>query len=130
MGSGSIGDTETQNALGYVFADCKSLKSVEIIGYSKPMSYEYMFDGCTALETFKVSGDWATGIFPAGYFRGCTALKSVFIPATVTLVKVGTFDGWTADQTIYVELSEAVANSIYPAGWSAGATVVYDYKPQ
>ena len=62
-------------------------------------------------------------------FKGCSELKSIVIPATVTSVGEGAFYGWGKGQTIYIEnLTEK------PFGWNekwsdgCNANVVWGYK--
>lgn len=62
-------------------------------------------------------------------FKGCSELKSIVIPATVTSMGESVFYGWGKDQTIYIEtLTEK------PFGWNekwsdgCNANIVWGYK--
>lgn len=62
-------------------------------------------------------------------FKGCSNIKSIVIPATVTSMGESVFYGWGKDQTIYIEtLTEK------PFGWNekwsdgCNANVVWGYK--
>lgn len=64
------------------------------------------FDGCEKLQSINIPSTVET--IQRDTFSGCVALKQVVIPASVTSLKFS-FDGWTADQTIYIEASPLVA---------------------
>ena len=62
-------------------------------------------------------------------FKGCSNIKSIVIPATVTSMGESVFYGWGKDQTIYIEtLTEK------PFGWNekwsdgCNANIVWGYK--
>jgi hypothetical protein len=90
-----------------------------------------MFEGCTNLKEIVIPETVKT--IGAGAFKGCT-MESIVIPASVTKMDYTpnsgyVFEGWTAEQTIYVCISEAEAAEKYAEGWSGEATVVYNYDP-
>ena len=64
------------------------------------------FDGCEKLQSINIPSTVEKIL--SGTFDDCVALKQVVIPASVTSLKFS-FDGWTADQTIYIEGSPLVA---------------------
>ena len=134
---------------GHVFMGCESLTTVVFEGDVTQIGW-YAFEGCTALttiqlpETVEIIGDYA--------FANCTALKtlkmpgavmfignnafenaaieSVVIPTTAVLYN-NVFAGWSATQTVNVELSAYKAWSIWNLAWSTDseAELVWDYAP-
>ena len=42
-----------------------------------------------------------------GAFANCTGISEIRIPETIEFVGAGVFEGWTAEQTIYVDWTEA-----------------------
>ncbi len=104
---------------GAVFANCTSLQSVVFEGATKV--YTDMFAGCTALTSVTFANGWTE--IADGMFAGCTLL-SVEIPATVETVGENAFAGWTAQQTITINIPLEKANELWGEGWNGKATVV------
>ena len=63
------------------FADIESLETVEL-----PSRLTAIYDGA---------------------FANCTGISEIRIPETIEFVGAGVFEGWTAEQTIYVDWTEA-----------------------
>lgn len=97
----------------YKCAKLKSLKLTVVSGFS-----ESAFEGCTSLETveFEFMYNMTLKTWLSSIFKGCTALKSLYLPSNVQSIENGSFDG--CDQlTLYVEenssaLDYAIANDI------------------
>lgn len=66
------------------FANCKSLKTIDITIANDTFLDEYIFTGCTALETATIKG--ALTVIPVGMFNECTNLNSVSLPDSITEV--------------------------------------------
>ncbi|MBR7186791.1 MAG: leucine-rich repeat protein, partial [Clostridia bacterium] len=87
----------------YVFEYCTSLVSVKLSKNLQSMG-NGVFRGCTALTDLKLPESLSK--VATSQFEGCTSLKLV-IPKSVTAVTGSPFAGFTADQTIYFEATEA-----------------------
>jgi len=144
---GGSGSTEIAPKTGNVFADCKNLTEAVFLG-NVCWSVSSIFKGCEALTSVTLPEGMETIV--GDMFNGCTSLEgvkipssvkkidrlgfqgvdfeSIVIPETVTEIAKEAFIDWTADQTIYVCISEAEANLFYEENWSGDATVVYDYE--
>ena len=108
------------------FYNCVNLTKVD---FGKNCKFNFIansaLENCSKLETINLPKNMIRIGNKA--FGGCTAMESIIIPATEVMGD-GVFDGWTKDQTIYVELSETPAT-----GWrvwlnGCNATVVWGYK--
>lgn len=81
-----------------VFHRCYSLESFTI-----PASCTYLGSGafkeCTSLTQVTFPDGWS-GNIDGGCFEGCTAIRSIDIPAVESLGQ-NVFSGWTADQSIH-----------------------------
>jgi hypothetical protein len=106
--------------LGSVFANCTSLKSVVFEGADVEI-YSDMFSGCTSLTSVTFANGWTT--IADGMFRGCTSLN-IEIPATVETMGKDVFEGWTAAQTITINMAIEKANLLWGEGWNGEAKVV------
>lgn len=104
----------TESVGAYAFYDCSSVKSVSIghkaenfgefifgnntsletvtIASAMPVVSNGMFYGCTSLKSMSALPQ---GVQTIGYsaFMGCTALESIDIPATTTMIGESAFDG-------------------------------------
>jgi hypothetical protein len=142
------GGTADQSLIsGHVFAECLELEEIIFLGEPGWLN-KGDFAGCTSLKKVTFSADWKK--INGAMFKNCTALEEIIIPDTVTALSeeaftgctamkeitipasvvsfVGTkspFEGWTADQTIYVAYTEEQATALYGEGWYGEATVVY-----
>jgi hypothetical protein len=134
---------------GHVFMGCTSLTNVTFKGNTEQIGW-YAFEGCTALETItlpnsvEIIGDYAfanctnlktlnvptSAMFIGNYAFANTAIQSVVIPSTAVVYN-NAFEGWTAAQTVNVELSAYKAWSIWNLAWSKGseAAYVWEYAP-
>ena len=110
----------------YMFSGCNGLTEVELSGDIQEIDSGVFkncvnltkvtlpegvvtlggFAGCEKLQSINIPSTVETIL--SGTFDDCVALKQVVIPASVTSLKFS-FDGWTADQTIYIEASPLVA---------------------
>lgn len=106
--------------LGSVFANCTALKSVVFEGADVEI-YSDMFSGCTSLTSVTFANGWTT--IADGMFRGCTSLN-IEIPATVETMGKDVFEGWTAAQTITINMAIEKANLLWGEGWNGEAKVV------
>lgn len=116
----------------YAFADCTSLRSVEIkegvkeIGYwafnncidlqsiTIPSSVEEIGDEaflfCTSLKSVEIK-EGVTQI-GAGAFSGCTSLPSITIPSSVTRIIACAFSDCTSLKTIVIEDAEGKKHEV------------------
>jgi len=104
---------------GAVFANCVDLQSVVFEGNTKV--YMDMFAGCTSLTSVTFAEGWTE--IAEGMFTGCTAL-SIELPASVETIGENAFAGWTAEQTITINITLEKANELWGEGWNGEATVV------
>ncbi|MBO4877585.1 MAG: leucine-rich repeat protein [Ruminococcus sp.] len=74
------------------FMNCTKLKTVRLSSAIENM-YSSGFQGCTALTTFDFNGNNKITNIPIYFLQGCTALKSVSIPYSVTWIRNGAFSG-------------------------------------
>ncbi len=141
------------------FAECKSLTSVNVpASVSTIGSSAFSGSGletidltkCTRLtlvntSLFKDCDKLTSVTLPEsitsignGTFEGCSALKSIVLPASVNRMNGGepvSFVGWDNTQTIYVlgytsadDAKEKGAS--FPEGWSGNANVVWGHGPE
>ena len=112
---------------------CFNVSSVKRVVFEKNTgelgtTVQGMFEGASKLEEVVFLG--TVQKLGAEMFVGCTALKSVYLPATVLKVTGGTGNIWNTfnefEGTIYTPLTEAEAKAQYGEGWYCGATVVYE----
>lgn len=75
----------------YSFSDCYNLTSVTIL--SSPTIGQYVFRNCTSLTSASLGMASSIGHYA---FRDCTSLMRIDIPATVTNIYAGAFQGCTA----------------------------------
>ena len=127
MGSGlkSIVIPRNVNSLGSgAFANCTALKSV-VLPETIDDIQGTLFEGCTALESVTLPAG-VTQIYN-GAFNGCTAIREFVIPASIANV-VSPFAGWTAEQTIYIAVSEAETLQWWNANWrdECNAKIVFE----
>ena len=106
------------------FANCTALKSVVLPETIDDISGT-LFEGCTALESVTLPAG-VTQIYN-GAFNGCTAIREFVIPASIANV-VSPFAGWTAEQTIYIAVSEAETLQWWNANWrdDCNAKIVFE----
>ncbi|MBQ4049475.1 MAG: leucine-rich repeat protein [Clostridia bacterium] len=102
------GVTSLGNSL---FKNCTSLKRV---GMPEKLSTINMFafQNCSSLESIFIPdtckqigsmGSWMSGESYEGMvFAGCTSLKEIYLPVGISQIWGWTFQGWTANQTIYL----------------------------
>jgi len=83
----------------HAFENCTALEKVEL---PEGLTKLDGFTGCTNLKEITLPGTLET--ISSETFNGCTALKSLVIPSSVTSVGFA-FNGWTSEQTIYIEKS-------------------------
>lgn len=83
----------------HAFENCTALEKVEL---PEGLTKLDCFTGCTNLKEITLPGTLET--ISSETFNGCTALKSLVIPSSVTSVGFA-FNGWTSEQTIYIEKS-------------------------
>ena len=113
------------NSLGSgAFANCTALKSV-VLPETIDDIQGTLFEGCTALESVTLPAG-VTQIYN-GAFNGCTAIREFVIPASIANV-VSPFAGWTAEQTIYIAVSEAETLQWWNANWrdDCNAKIVFE----
>ena len=82
---------------GYAFADCKSLKEIEI---PCNLISSGTFDGCTKLEKVTFTNN-VTTVGAGAFFQNCISLKEIYIPSSVTSVGSIAFDLVNSNFTIY-----------------------------
>ena len=95
----SIGD--------YAFSGCKNLKSVSIpktVTLIGTASYRgCAFEGCIRLETVTIAqGGTKDAVINSYAFRGCTALKSITIPANYKTIASEAFKGCTSLTSVII----------------------------
>lgn len=117
-GGGSIIIGSTAN--GQVFEGCTLLESVVFESVPDYVGTD-MFKDCVALTSVTFCDGWTT--IYEGMFKGCTALD-LELPATIKKVEKDAFSGWTAEQTITVNMTAEQAEERYGEGWNGEATVV------
>ncbi|MBS1416541.1 MAG: leucine-rich repeat protein [Clostridia bacterium] len=118
------------------FANCASLETVilpetiTLIGYSA-------FANCSSLSNFVLPQSVVE--INGSAFLNCTSIKSLLIYPNTAVAGVSIFEGWTAEQTIYIMESQYVVsnywygpvNATSTNNWFANcnAKIVYDYTP-
>ncbi len=93
------------------------------------------FENCALLTGINVPAS-LTSIGDSA-FAGCTSISSIVLSANVSVGDYA-FSGWTADQTVYVTMSEYTAVNTWPIDTTYGtlwnkdtnATFVFDYVAQ
>ncbi len=89
-----------------MFSECENLESVVIPAKVGTID-NYAFYHCYALNSVEFVRDenGKCGLYNMGtyVFDGCTSLKEIVIPSSVAVIGTTAFNGWGADQTIYVE---------------------------
>ena len=120
-----------------VFLNCTSLEEVVL-----PENLEAIcgkaFENCTSLTTIvlpaslKKIGCTPTGgkpdpDFQGSTFKNCTSLTQIIIPEGVNELYEDTFSGWTDEQTIVFQRTQAEVASFATAGWDneCNATITY-----
>ena len=133
-----------------VFFNCVALEEIVLPEGLTQMSSE-IFSGCVNLK--KVNIPSALTKIDHSAFAGCTSLgkeEKFVMPATLTSVGGNIFDGWTAEQKVYIEAGTSDVYSkwsnakesgyifmVYAYGDSygyatkvTGATIIWNYKPE
>lgn len=98
----------------YLFAGCTKLEFVDLSGVQTTSLDVSIFQGCTALKEVKLPNTLTT---LGAVFNGCSELESVTIPASVTVIGANAFKGCTK-LTITAEASEAAS------GWATDWNLV------
>lgn len=89
----------------YAFKNCTGLKNIELPERMEMWKISTgMFEGCTSLETVKLSGNILN--IGKGAFANCTSLRSFTVPEMVTEIEAGTFQN--CESLASVILSERV----------------------
>ena len=129
------------------FANCRNLTSIEIP--DKVLYIERAFYNCTSLQSVSFGANSQLFYLGASTFNGCTVLKNVTLPQSVSFIGTMAFANCTSLNSIvlpagvqYVELSAfngspatinvcvAQQPSLWNEDWNAnGGTVVWNYKP-
>ncbi len=92
-----------------MFADCKSLKSVELPVITTWASS--MFQNCTALESVTLP-EGVTNLNATSLFSGCTALKEVTIPSTVGTIAGSVFANCTSLEKVTFATDDSGATAV------------------
>lgn len=112
-----------------IFQNCTQLESVWFMNADKMNSTigAYAFQGCSSLSSINV---YEMNIYAIKEyaFDGCTSLSSITIPAKVVGlwaaggIGSGCFNGWTSEQTIYLETfaEDEKYGSYWADDWNAG----------
>ena len=117
-------------SVSFIGAEAFVGSSIESIKIPKNVRsiYESAFEN-TKIRSIEFEKGSVLEIIYEKAFKGCSNIKSIVIPATVTSVGEGAFYGWGKGQTIYIEnLTEK------PFGWNekwsdgCNANVVWGYK--
>lgn len=111
----------------YAFQNCTSLSSITIPSSLSTVSVpdkgylgEYMFYGCTGLETV-VFEDGCTATAPC-MFTGCTSLRSVTLPDTMVEIRRSTFSG--CSNLTSINLPSVLKTIGGSAFWKSGLTSI------
>lgn len=100
----------------FAFSGCAGLSRVQL-----PQSAinfgQGVFDRCTGLAEINFSGRQSPGLF-----RGCTALKTLHLPHSMTSVSSNSYDGCTALRTVHAPGATEIARSW--GFWATGNTEV------
>ena len=128
MGCKSLETIRRMDKIGiagsYAFADCTSLKEIDITGLHT--SGTGVFSGCTSLKTVKTAHYTAMGV---GMFFGCTSLKEIeinnpYIPGSAfedcTSLESVTFGGSVLSIGDYAFANTAITEFTMPAGAALG----------
>lgn len=83
-----------------MFYNCKSLKSIIIPGNIKTICSS-AFENCTSLETVEIQ-EGVTTLNAINHFRGCSKLKDISLPSTLTGLGSYTFVGCTSLTNILI----------------------------
>lgn len=107
----------------HAFENCTALEKVEL---PEGLTKLDGFTGCTNLKEITLPGTLET--ISSETFNGCTALKSLVIPSSVTSVGFA-FNGWTSEQTIYIEKSPSEVYNQWATDSDGGYYwFMYDYS--
>jgi hypothetical protein len=84
------------------------------------------FAECTALKNVVLPANLTS--IGATAFAYCTGISSIVVPANAS-VGANAFGGWTAEQTVYVTISEYEAANTWGVDWNMNseAKFVYNY---
>ena len=96
------------------FANCVALTSVTL---PEGLLTLGGFSGCVNLASINIPST-VTTIY-SDTFDNCTALKSIVLPASLETVSFA-FEGWTAEQTIYVEAGAADVYNLWATDSDSG----------
>ena len=80
--------TNLKKTGNYMFSGCTALESIDLSGVSTLSNFS--FNGCTALSNITFGA--AMTAIPNGAFIDCTALESVTIPGNITTINLNAFN--------------------------------------
>ena len=83
----------------FVFGSCSSLASIKL-GSGLLAIGEGAFNGCVALSNVDLTGCASLQTIHSQAFKGCTELRAITIPSTVTVIDRNVFESCTALQDI------------------------------
>ena len=104
-----------------VFKECEKLTSVTL---PEGLTELGGFSDCPNLQSINIPSTVTT--IRSGAFDNTTSLRSVVIPAAVQEMRGCAFDGWTAEQTIYIEKSLSEVYNIWKTDTESGFAWLID----
>lgn len=109
------------------FLNCTKLETVVMEEGLRSMSPTNMFKGCTNLRSVKIPSTITT--ITTNAFEGCTALSVIELPVNITKIESKAFMGWTAAQTIRFAGSRKMIGT-FDSAWAndCNAKIVWNYK--
>lgn len=106
---------------GYLFSNCKSLKTVKLPDHIYEIPYS-CFSGCTALESVTIPD--SVRVINYSAFYNCMSLKKIEIPEGVTEIGESAFSACKSLESFNIP------SSVTEVGWNIiGGTALYDSLP-
>jgi hypothetical protein len=105
------------SAMGYLFSQCQSLTKITLhcsAAQTSPVINHSLCEEDTALTEVVFDSSFSAPTIPEECFRGCTALTSITLPASITTIGYSAFCGCTHLATCVLPASLTTINYAYP----------------
>lgn len=98
------GVREIGQGAGSMVSGCGSLTTIILPSTLETINANACFSNATALTTISLPDDLQFGSSTLGHFSGCTSLKSMTLPKSMTQIPLRMFDGCTSLTTVTASL--------------------------